>query len=81
MNATLTDLRNPTPLLKAADNGDTVIICDHGRPAYELKAVPAPVDWDALERNKADWFTEAEAVEVDKALKRTAKVLTHDTVP
>lgn len=81
MNATLTDLRTPTAMLKAADKGETVNITVRGKTAYELKAVPAPVDWDAMESNRADWLTEAEAQEVDKALKRTAKVLTHDTVP
>lgn len=81
MNATLTDLRHPTALLKAADAGDTVVITHRGRPAYELRAVPAPVNWDAMEANRADWLTEAEAEEVEKALAQTDKVLTHDTVP
>jgi antitoxin (DNA-binding transcriptional repressor) of toxin-antitoxin stability system len=81
MQATLTDLRNPAALLKAANSGETVILTHHGRPAYELRALPAPVDWDAMERNRADWPTEAEAKEIEAALERTAKVLTHDTVP
>ena len=81
MNATLTDLRHPTALLKAADAGDTVIITHHGRPAYELKALPAPVDWTAMERNRADWLTPAEAAEVEAAIERTDKVFTHDRFP
>lgn len=81
MNATLTDLRNPGALLKAADAGETIVIERHGRPAYELKAVPAPVDWEAMERNKADWFTPAEVKEVKAAIEASAKVFTHDRFP
>ena len=81
VNATLTDLRHPTALLKAADAGDTVVITHHGRPAYELRAVPAPVDWAAMERNREDWFSEAEAAEVEAALERSEKVFTHARFP
>ena len=48
MTATLTELRNPAVLLKAADAGDVVILTNHGKPEYLLRKIAAEVDWDAL---------------------------------
>lgn len=81
MIATLTELRNPVRLLKAADAGETVVLTDHGKPRYELKKSSATVNWDALEAEKDTWLSESESRELAAAIDRSAKVLTHDTVP
>lgn len=81
MNATLTDLRNPKPLLKAADAGEPVVITDHGIAAYELRKVSVHVDWDALEAGRDNWLSEEESAALENAINRSATVLTHDTVP
>ncbi|HEY1170807.1 MAG TPA: hypothetical protein VGH19_05500 [Verrucomicrobiae bacterium] len=82
MNATLTELRNPKKLLEAADAGETVIITEHGKPAYELKRVPhGEVDWDELEKHKEDWLTEEEAQAIEKGIEASNKVFTHDRFP
>ena len=81
MNATLSDLRNPVPLFRAADAGETVIITDRGEPRYELRKHTARVDWDALEAEKETWLTETEANELAAAVENSAKALTHNTVP
>jgi hypothetical protein len=81
VNATLADLRNPRPLLKAADNGEVVTLLDRGRPAYELRRITPVVDWAALEASREDWLTEAESREIAEAIARSEKTLTHDTVP
>lgn len=81
VNATLTDLRNPTSILKAADAGEVVTLTAHGKPAYELRKVAEPVDWDTMEANREDWLTADETRELQAAIDRAGKVLTHDTVP
>jgi len=81
MNATLTDLRNPKPLLKAADAGEVVILTEHGKPAYELRKVHPPVNWDAMLENRSDWLNQEEVRQLKSAIKEAGKVLTHDTVP
>lgn len=81
MIATLTELRNPARLFRAADAGEVVVLTENGEPRYELRKATRTVDWDALEAEKETWLSEAEAEELSAAIARSDKVLTHDTVP
>ena len=45
MKATLTELRRDTSrVVRAADNGEEVILTEHGEPRYKLQRVQA-IDW------------------------------------
>ena len=47
MQATLTELRRDTSrVVRAADNGQEVILTEHGEPRYRLKRIK-PIDWKA----------------------------------
>jgi antitoxin (DNA-binding transcriptional repressor) of toxin-antitoxin stability system len=81
VTVTLTELRTPAALLKAADAGEIVILTNHGKPEYELRKIAAKVDWDALEADSEKWLTEEESKELAASIERSAKVLTHGTVP
>lgn len=81
MIATLAELKNPGRLLNAADAGEIIVLTDHGKPRYELKKAAPRVDWDALEAEKENWLTSAEADELENAIARTEKALTDATVP
>ena len=81
MIATLTELRNPVRILKAADAGEVIVLTDHGKPRYELKKASGLVDWEALAAEKETWLTSDEANELEQAIARSGKVLTNATVP
>jgi prevent-host-death family protein len=47
MEATLTELRRDTSrVVRAADNGEEVILTEHGEPRYKLQRVQS-IDWKA----------------------------------
>ena len=47
MKATLTELRRDTSrVVRAADNGEEVILTEHGEPRYKLQRVQS-IDWKA----------------------------------
>jgi prevent-host-death family protein len=47
MEATLTELRRDTSrVIRAADNGQDVILTEHGQPRYKLQRLK-PIDWKA----------------------------------
>ena len=80
MNASLTELRTPKAMLKAADAGEVITLTDHGKPAYELRKANRQINWDKLEAGREDWLNADEIRKIKKALVQP-EFLTDATVP